>query len=594
MADKEVLKIRLKLIYVLLFGFTLLIFAFAIRWQVIKGAEFREITDSRIFTERILTSFRGTIFASDGSTLAYSEPRYNVFVWMDDLLLFEEKDFQRREEFAELLSPFLDTTEEELKNRIEDEYSVGVRWIRIGTAIDSKAREDINSLIVERTNKRLRGIVFTPTERRIYPEGDLASHVIGLTNIEEDEIFGVSGIEAAWDGDLKSKDGIIIQKQNAAGQASALELTPTIEAKPGSQLYTSIDKAIQRKVQEELQVIVEQYEAKSGTVVILDPRTGEIISLANYPTFDPNLRDEPDSFAYADHSIYRPIEIGSVMKSITLAAALNENLIEIDSIVQPEGHEGCRFVSHEIPPDGKICTWNKLPQPPMTAKECLIRSDNLCFMDIGQMMDNTTFYEYLVKFGLNEPSGVDLSGESISPIKPPEQWNIADEATFTYGHGFLVNMVQTASAISVIPNKGTRMVPHVVTKVVKADGIERTMEPLAIEDVISPETAFDMSVAMQETYLSNVTEYYYQHLKAYPIGMKTGSALIADPNRPECPYCSGLLNNAIVGFDAADGKFLMLLKLEQPNGGLSFYNVRPGWLQIFDRIKADLGMVPVN
>lgn len=595
MAHEAKVNRRIKLLYLMIFGITLISTLFCIRWQVIKASYFRQIANMRVRDDDI-KSLRGSIYTQDGTTLAYSEPRFDMFVWLNDLKFYEDHEIQTRDEFVNKIAPIIGTTPEELKKVIQENANLGVKWIQIG---ESLTEEQWSQLIDLKTDLSedisLRGFDFEYTSKRIYPEGQLATHIVGLSNMYEDKIYGISGLEQAWDGDLSPVDGKVIGESDAAGNAVVSALIPTIEPKPGSEIYTSIDKKLQTLVERELKRIVEQYQAQSGSAVIMNYRTGEILALANFPTYDPNLREEKNSDVYGNIAISSPIEIGSVMKTITIAAAIDLGLITPDTVIMPEGHNGCKFYSNDLPGDGSICTWDKVPQPPMPVKDCFTKSDNICFVEVGQLIikekGREAYYDYLKKFGIGKSTGIDLAGESIGILKETSEWTLGDEAAFSYGHGFQVNAVQSLSAVSAIPNKGIRMKPHVVTKIVKADGEEIVQNPTPIERAVSEETALIVSNMMQNIYQNNIIEPYYQHLKEYPIGWKTGSALIADPNNPGCPYCSGDLYNSIVGFDASEGgTFIMIMTLEKPTGGLSFYNIRPAWLEMFNVVKDEVGV----
>ncbi|MDQ6985454.1 MAG: penicillin-binding protein 2 [Candidatus Dojkabacteria bacterium] len=593
MAEIDSINIKTKWIYRIFFIFVILIAAFCIRWQVINASEFKEISDNRVVFS--LKSFRGSIYAKDGSPLAFSEPRFDLYIWLPGVKFYENQNLQTRDELIRKLQPYTDMTQEELGELMTDYDEVDIGWFRIARSLTEDEWRSINSLTTDSHDTfKLQGLNFEITSERVYPEKELASQLIGLVNKEEGLTYGISGLEAYWNGDLKPKEGLVIEEADATGRAIATALVPTIEPQAGSELYTSIDIRIQRLVEKELKRIVEQYEAKSGSVVIMDPKTGEIISLANYPTYDPNTR-EGDENDFSNVSIYDPIEIGSIIKTITLSAAIDQGLIEGDTMILPEGHPGYVYVADDFGLDGNAWTWDRNPQGPMNAETCFIKSDNVCFIEIGRLMEDKSFYDYLYKFGLGEISGIDLVGESNGVLKSYEDWDLADEATFTYGHGLSVNMVQATSMVAVIPNRGVRMQPHIVTKVVKDDGEVQIMDPTPVAEVISERTAIIMMDIMKKTYQNNITESYYMHLKDYNVGWKTGSALIADPNNLECPYCTGLLNNSIIGFDASPNpKFVMSLRLEEPNGGLSYYNVRPAWLDIFNVIKDELGMMPLN
>ncbi len=590
MAETAIIKFRVKKYYILVFFIALFLLISCIRWQLIRASEFKLIANSRLYSSD-LKSLRGTVYSSDGSTLAYSEPRFDMYVWLDDLTFFEKQGIQTREEFLAKVAPIIDMTPEAMGKKIDEFAKQGVKWMPMAKSLTEEQWRKLIDLRTDLSDSlEIRGFSFEFTSERVYPEGKLAAHVIGLTQKYNNYIKGQSGIERSWDGDLSPTKGLVIKENDASGKAVASALVATIEPKPGSEIYTSINKKLQTKVEAELQSLVKAYSAESGSVIIANPKTGAIMAMASYPTYDPNLRETEDKTAFDNRSVTYPIEPGSIMKTLTISAAIDLGKITPDTVVLPDGHQGCKEYEEFRGDLGALCTWDKGPQGPMTARDCLIKSDNICFYEIAKTMSKEEFYNYLVKFGIGQSSGIDLIEESIGFLPDYLSWTAGDVSAFSYGHGYQVNMVQAISAIGSIANKGVRMKPHIVTKVVKADGEVKYQEPVAIERTISEQSAETVSQMMEAVYQNNVVEQYFAHLRAYPIGWKTGSALIAVPG---VGYTSDL-NNTIVGFDASeDATFVMLFTLEKPSGGLSWYNIRPAWLQLFNAIKEDIGIKPI-
>jgi stage V sporulation protein D (sporulation-specific penicillin-binding protein) len=591
---------KIRIIYLIFFSFSLLLISFCVRWQIVKSAEFKEIADSRIVSSDI-TSLRGTIYASDGSTLAYSEPRFDMYIWMQDVITLENWNVQTREELLKKVAPIIDTTSDELRKTIDSYQSntqndpnwVKVDWFRVAESLTSDQWRKLRDLRTDRDeNKKLGGFAFQPTSKRIYPEERLASHVLGLTNTYKDQITGVQGLEGQWNGTLNPTEGIQITESDAIGQAVSSALVATVEPKPGSSIYTTVDKKLQKIVEEQTKAAVERFKAKSGSTIIMDPKTGEILALANYPDYNPNLRDEKNPDVYTSKALSVPYEIGSIGKVFTLAAAIDQHKIDEGTMVLPNGHPGCVFLAEEL---GDLCTWDKLPQSPMRSWECLVKSDNICFFEIAKKMDSKVFYSYLNKFGAGVKSGIDITGESNGYIKDPNEddWDIGDVAAYSYGHGYSMNAVQAISGVSAIANHGVRMQPRLVSKIVKADGSIEEFNPIALnggERIVTEETANLVGGIMHQAYLDSIRdyEYWYYDLRNYNIAMKSGTALIAN----QFGYTNEVYNTQ-VGFDLSpERKFIMLVNLEKPQDGgqLSFYNTRIMWLDTFAAVKDHLNV----
>lgn len=570
--------------------FCLLLIVFCIRWQLVEASKFSEISRNRTYSSA-LKSQRGSIYSSDGTTLAYSEPRFDMYIWMDDLTFFEKNGLQTRAEFTRKVAPIIEMTPEELDNKINQYTDQGIKWFLIGKSLSKDQWNELNELKTDKlSDKDLTGFIFETTSQRIYPEGRLASHLLGLTNKVNEKTIGQGGIEESYDGVLKPIDGFVIQETDAIGQTVTASLLPTIEPKNGSDVYTTINKKLQQTVERLIKEGVEKYDATSGSILVMDPKTGSIMALANYPDYDPNLREEPEPGTYVNSAVTAPYEAGSIGKTLTMSAAIDLGLITADTIIQPEGHQGCEKIVSDLEP---LCTWDKKPQPPLKAWECLAKSDNICFFHIAEMIPRKDFYDYLQKFGVGKPSGVDIiTQDSYGILNDYPAWNMTDVAAFSYGHGYQVNLVQAGDYISTIANNGVRMKPKVVDKIVGSDGTTKEYRPIVVERAIKEETSKELTDMMRTNYGLSfaANEYFYNDLKNYDLAVKSGTALIATS--------TGYSNDiyaTFAGFDASPEKsFILIVKLERPLipfvDRLAFYNVRPLWLDTFAAIKDIIGV----
>lgn len=580
-------KHKFKRVYIFAFIFSIALSLACIRWQIVDASKFDEIQRSRTYSSEI-DSLRGSIYARDGSTLAHSVPTFDVYVWMEDINFFERKGIQTKEEFIASVAPIIDLTNEQLREIISSNEESGIKWFRIAKGVSSEQWENLKNTRIPRNNVAVKGLSYKYTSQRSYPEDSLAAHVLGLTTTYKDSVIGEGGLEGHWNGILNPVKGYLIKEDNAYGEAVPTALLPTVEPKNGSSIYTSIDKSLQEIVEEKIKWGVEKYEAESGSIIIMDPKTGQILAMANWPTYDPNTR-EAESNAYANISVSSPFEVGSIGKVFTIAAAIDNGTITPETTIMESGHQGCESIHRDLLP---VCTWDKKPQPPMPAKECFAISDNLCFYHIAEKMNNADFYNYLVKFGVGSPTGVDIDGESFGLLKPHEQWNTGDVSAFSYGHGYQINSLQALSGVAAIGNNGVRMKPYIVTKIVDGEGVEKEFEPQIVEQVVSKETTAQVAGMMHDIYQRSITdgEYYYHHLRDYPIAMKSGTALIATSQGYTLD-----INATYIGFDASEQHtFAMLVKLEKPQvpayDRLSFYNARLVWLETFDAVKDQLGV----
>ncbi len=573
-----------------------LLVIFSFRWQVVDASKFNLLAEQR-FQDTAIPALRGTIYARDGSTLAYSDPRYDVYVYMVDLLFFENKGLQTREEFVRKLSTSLDISAENLDKLIKDNYAKGQLSIKIAANVTLQIRQQIKSLRIDQDKslpaakqRNLIGYTFSDVSKRIYPEGKLAAQVLGLTaTTNTGTIIGVGGLERGWDGDLTGIPGVVSGERDARGVAVGTASEKTVEAIPGRSIYTSIDKKLQGIVEEQLKKGVEKYSATSGTIVIMDPKTGQVMAMANYPDYDPNTRETTNpQIAFGNKAISEPYEIGSVGKIFTLASAIDNNVVTPDSVIL-QGHQGCERITDELEP---VCTHDKLPQPPMPIKNAFALSDNIYFLHLGQLIKPEVFSDYLDRFGIGKSTGsdVDPASESYGKLKDWQRWNIADISAYSYGHSYEVSALQATTAVAAVANGGVRMKPYIVTKVKEADGKEINIQPQPVERVIKKTTTPQMDAMMHTIYENNIFywEHYYDGLRKYNIAMKSGTALI--PFKDGSGY-SNAINATYVGYDASpDRTFVMFVRLERPVGDLASQNARIVWLETFNQFRDYLGV----
>lgn len=597
--DKAIIKKSKVITYIFVIGFFAAIMML-VKWQVFDSERFIAIANERYRQVRI-PSIRGSILARDGSTLAFSEPRFDVFVWLPELELAEKNDYQTRDEFIKKVAPIIDEKPKDLRGSLNN----GTQWIKIAGKVDVDQRELLLELKQDEIPENyLQGMQFEYVNKRIYPEGDLASHIIGFLGFNTNGVqVGVGGIEQYWEGTLKPLEGFEQGEFDSFGNPITINNEVQLESKPGDTLYTTIDKVLQKKLEIHLKDAQERYDATSVTGIIADPKTGEILALANYPNYDPNeYYKEKDGIVFGNPAVAVPYEIGSIAKVFTIASAIDQKRVTPNTVVLPKGHQGCEVINPDPKPEDNcvdftsnedvdcVCTYDKNGySEPMTSADALIRSDNIGLRHIALTMEYDEFHDYLEKFGVGTVTNIDITGESTGLLKEAKDWNYADQAVFSYGHGFEVTPIQAVSGISSIANDGKRMQPYLISKVVSSDGAEKEFKPRVIEEVVTPRTAQTVMDIMHEVYKNSLIEDRYKSLDRYYISMKSGTALIPYKDRPGY---SSEINATYVGFDASpDRSFIMLIKVEEPQvGELSFYNARLVWLDVFNDIKDYIGV----
>ncbi len=586
---------KLRLVFVgLLFSFSL-IGLFLFRWQVLDYDKYAELAASRYFRQET-KALRGDILARDNSILSYSEPRFDVFVYKNakhGLLAAENAGRQTRQEFLEKVSKTLSIPVEQLGSMLDQKSE----WIKIADKVNLDKKNELIALPTAKSAEiTLDGILFEESSERIYPEGDLAAHVLGFLGKDEfgNEV-GAAGIEQYFHGVLRPQSGISNLEIDSNQNIIAISNNQIREARRGAAVVTTIDKNLQRVVQNQLAQSVERFSARSGSVIILDPRTGEILAMANYPDYSPQEYFKADEYKILGNStVTTPYEIGSVGKIFTMAAAVDQGKVDANTIVI-NGHKGCQ----EIIEGRIICTYDKKPQGPMTSVDAMIKSDNLALFATASLIGEEKLAQYLENFGMGKQTGIQLSGEDSGFIKPYKSWNQADLATYSYGHSYTQTALQSIVGVSALANKGVIMEPMIVSRIEDEDGRSRTYKPEPKNRAMSEEGVKKMAEILNAVYMSNIPEARYKHLGKYKIGMKSGTATIpfsALANPIDKAGYSNEVNSTYVGYDASEqNTFVMLVNLSEPqtNPKVSFNNARYLWLDIFDQIKDIIG-VPVS
>ncbi len=586
-----------RLIVFLFFVQFILIVSFLVRWQFLETNDFVGLAAER-YKEKSIRSIRGDIQASDGTTLAFSEPRYDVFAYLKDI---EEAEvpagsrgvLQTREEFVSKVAAVLKKDEDTIAKTLAS----GPVWVKIASEVSYGRKKKLEDIRTDKNeNRRLVGLNYEFTSRRIYPEGSLASHIIGFLgkDLHSNDI-GRNGLEQLYDGVLQPQEGYTASETDKFGNIISLSDSVSIDAKRGSSVVTTINKELQKLAERKIREGVETYNAESGSIIIMDPKTGEILSLANYPTYSPSKYYEVENAAdFGNKAINIPYEVGSVAKVFTMAAAVEVLDMSPDDVVL-HGHKGCSMIyaSKDNKRDKReVCTHDKKPKSEITAIDAMVTSDNLAFVELADNLQKENMHKYLSAFGVGSSSGIDLSGESFGFLPKLDKkgaWHNIDMAVFSFGHGYQMNLMQVVRGVGVIPNKGFLVRPFTVSKIIGVDGEGKEFRPIIDKKVVSEETAAEVSYMMQQVFKDHIRG-GFEHLAGYKIGSKSGTALI--PNKNKAGYSSEI-NATYVGFDAGNNsKFIMAIRLEAPKSTekLSYYSARPLWLSTFGELKDIMGL----
>jgi cell division protein FtsI/penicillin-binding protein 2 len=392
----------------------------------------------------------------------------------------------------------------------------------------------------------LSGLVYTPHLGRIYPEKTLASNILGFVSRENRGYFGV---EERFNELLAGKSKTVLVPLDP----NRVEEIP--EVPDGASLVLTIDREIQRSMEELIDAAVAESGSASGTIVVMNPTTGEVLALATMPRMDLNEfwrygevypKDTP--FNRAVSQAYEP---GSVFKVLTMASALDSGAVAPETTFVDTG-------AIEIG-GALIYNWNMGAWGPQDMTGCLRHSLNVCLAWVATQLGPNDFYRYLQAFGIGHLTGVDLSGEAVGRLKVPgdNDWYAADLGTNSFGQGVAATPIQMATAVSAIANEGVMMAPQIVRSVVNG-GYQHNIEQRMIGMPIKAETAKTLT---QMLAVSLETESSDALVEGYRVAGKTGTAEIPTP----FGYTSNATNASFVGWGPVDDpQFLVYVWLEKP------------------------------
>jgi len=476
------------------------------------------------------------------------------------------------EELAGRLAELLGRPREEIYEQLASE-SV---WVRLAADVDYETGEAINALKAD-------GITCKPTHRRTYPEKELTAHVLGIVNDTGDGFYGVEGY---YNQLLKGTSGQRRVEQNPVGEEVPLPPLDETPAQPGVSLVLTLDRNIQYIVAEELQRALQEYGAKSGTVLAMDPRTGAVLASYSYPSYDPMDFAEADIDLLTDPVVSQMWEPGSIFKIVTWAAGLDSGTISPGTTFYDEGalEVGGRVIQNS----------DRQGHGMVTMGDGLDKSLNTVAAFISTSMGKETFYTYLRRFGFGTLTQTDLDSEGPGMMKLPgdSNWFPSDLGTNSFGQGIAVTPIQMITAVASVANKGVLMKPYIVKEriIQTSEGVRRIpVEPMAVRRAVSAETAAtltDMLVEVVEQGASKAA------VPGYRVAGKSGTAQIPEPYG----YNPTDTIAAFLGFAPADDpRFVLLIRLDRPSsspwGGQT---AAPAFKAIAERLLIYMQVPPDN
>lgn len=416
----------------------------------------------------------------------------------------------------------------------------------------------------------LAGIGFSPETYRYYPEAGIGGHIFGFVSTKDDKAVGQYGLEGYFNEELSGKSGLIKSMKDALGSLIAIGPRSVQQAEDGTDLVLTIDRNIQFTACQKLKEFYDWYQAESGTVVIANPKTGAILAMCSFPDFDPQNYNEVENINYFNNpAVFSAYEPGSVFKTITMSAALNEGKVTPETTYEDTGEL-------KVGPY-TIRNFDNKAYGVQTMTQALAQSLNLGLAFAAEQIGAPAFTRYVKNFGFGKNTGIELDTEMPGDIKNLDRTGDVYYLTASYGHGLTVTPIQLVAAYGAIANKGLLMKPYIVAEKIDNKDKIKTTQPESVRQVIDQKTA-----AIITGMLTEVVESSYDKKARVPnhyLAAKTGTALI--------PASGGGYSNqtihTIVGFGpVTDPAFVILIKMDKIKRGPAFASDSVG--PLFSRI----------
>ena len=512
---------------------------------------------------------RGEIYDRNGHLLAGNRTVYEVGVSLNEM-----KDVDA---MAYVLGTYLNMTIDEVKDKLLNSPETWT-YIVIKDYVDANtvaALQEVLKQLDDADDKRLNGLGFKPHFQRSYPEKTLASNVLGFVTRDGRGYFG---IEEKYN-DLLAGNPMQVWVPRDPNKAIDIPKVPN-----GTTLVLTLNRDLQAKVETILDRSLNEYGAKNGTIIVMDPKTGEILAMATTPRMD--LNNYSDYFQVYDNgsqynrSIGMAYEAGSVVKVLTMAAALDTGTVTPETTFIDTGSIEVGGIT--------IQNWDRQPWGQQDMIGCLKHSLNVCLAWIATQMGSPNFYSYMEHFGLGHPTGIDLSGEAMGRLKVPgdSDWYPVDLGTNAFGQGVTVTPLQMLMAVSAIANDGEMVTPHVLYAMLR-DGHQYNVPSQYAGSPISAQTAHTLTEMLA---ISVEDESVGALLPGYRVAGKTGTAQIPT----EYGYDPNHTNASFIGWGPVDDpRFMIYVWLQEPTTSIwSSQTAAPVFSRVAEQTVVSLNIPP--
>ena len=564
-----------------------LLFTQLYHWQIAEHDELQSVAVRQQTLRTTVEASRGTIYDRNGTILAMSASAENIFISPKEII---END-QDQNLIAGGLAEILDLDPADILKKMEKTNS---QYEELKKKADDELADKVREFINEND---LKGVFIRPTSKRTYPKGTLASQVIGFTN----DLGGAMGLEATYNDELTGENGMVVTARDRDGRSVLYQYDQYFDAENGCDLHTTLDTTIQYYLEKGVQELEARFgTGKGATGIVMDVNTGAVLAMASLPTYDlnapgkvyndfltsgmteeqieENMKDLLNK-QWRSKAINDTYEPGSTFKTLTLAMALEENVVDLNTGFYCGGNTTIE--------GQKIWCSKRTGHGQQNLTQAFANSCNPAFINIGLRVGNAKFYQYMQDFGLLEKTGIDTTGEASGFANSEIKYSTLALACYAFGQNFNVTPVALLAAQCACVNGGYLYTPYLVEEITDQDGnVVSRHDATPIRQVISAETSALVRDIMEYEVTTGTGK--NGQVAGYRIGGKTGTA-------------DKVGGNVIVSFvcfaPADDPQVMMLLTLDEPNKWTGTYvsggnMVAPVASSVMGEILPYLGIEP--
>lgn len=526
----------------------------AFQLQVLQGDTLMRLGQRQHLKEWIVLPKRGAFLDRAGEPLALSMESQSVYA--------RPHRIQEAARVSQNLAEILNLLPAEVRQKISSDKP----FVWIKRQVSAPEAEKIQAL-------NLDGIGMFYEPNRHYPQGHLAGQLIGFVGRDSE---GLEGLELKYNDYVRGATGSSVAERDALGRRVLVQGVEGLQIPPGSDIHLTLDTSIQHMAEKELEAAIVKYRAKAGVAIVVEPRTGEVLAMANYPSFDPNHYAKQTAEQRRNRVVTDSFEPGSTFKTILAAAALEEEIVGKDDLFYCEmgKYPFAGKMIHDTHPHG----W-------LSFAKILQVSSNIGFTKVAEKVKRERFFRYIEKFGFGKVTGIDVPGEVAGIVRRTEQWAAVDLATHAFGQGISTTPLQLVMAYAAIANGGFLMRPYVTRRVVGPNG-ETLMEnqPHVIRRVVSEKTSRLLAGMLGDVTNDGGTGKMAK-IDGFEVAGKTGTAQKADPVHGG--YSKKRVGSFVGFVPANDPRLVALVLIDEPEvnsyGGVvaapAFRNIAQGALR---------------